>query len=140
MHKIFISRYIDKALAIGLLLIVLMVGYVLIKYVYLQQSNNLSLVIELRKNKNAKVSSILANEKKLRDEIDQQKIAIKKNKIFLNSNKPVFVSALRSCRPLRFRRKVGLRGTQKTPSQFSHLIGRKIIYYYMRCDVGIFNY
>jgi hypothetical protein len=89
MHKIFISRYIDKALAIGLLLIVLMVGYVFIKYVYLQQLNNLSLEIELKESKNAKVSSILANEKKLRNKISQQKIAINKNKIFLNSNKPV---------------------------------------------------
>ena len=89
MQKLFINRHIDGVLAIGLLLIVLLGGYVFIKQVYLQQLSKLNYEIELKKKKNAKVNSILANEKELRDEIDQQKIAINKNIIFLNSNKPV---------------------------------------------------
>jgi len=87
MHSPFINSQIDRVLALGILLISLTGGYIFTKYVYLDQLLNFSYEMELMKKKNAKIDSILAEEKDLRDKITQQKYKNDKNKIFLNSNK-----------------------------------------------------
>lgn len=86
MHRIFINRQIDGILAVCILLLGLIAGYLSVKHVYLEQLISLNNEIELKKKKNAKINSILANEKGLRIKIQQQKNSNNKNKIFLTSN------------------------------------------------------
>jgi len=88
MHSPFINSQIDRVLAVSILLVGLIAGYVFIKYVYLEQLINLNHEMELMKKKNAKINSILASEKSLRDKIQQQKNTNNNNKVFLNSEKP----------------------------------------------------
>jgi hypothetical protein len=87
MHSPFINREIDRILAVTLLLATLAAGYVFARYVYLERLIEVGHEIELKKKKNAKINSILANEKDIRVKINQQKGNILRNKIFLSGGK-----------------------------------------------------
>ena len=86
MYSVFIGKQVDKFLALGLLLTCLTTVYLFAKYVYLDQLEILGSEIELKKKKNAKIDSILVDEKTLRTRIRQQQNLIRKNNIFLNSS------------------------------------------------------
>lgn len=88
MHEFYFNQQLDKALAIGILLICLLSGFMFFKYVYINQIAVLIDEIEFTKKKTAKVNSIISNEKKLRQKIKIQKSNIQKNNIFLTNNDP----------------------------------------------------
>ncbi len=88
MHDVFLNKQVDRVLAVGILLAVLAAGYVFVKYVYLEQLAGFDRELELRKKKNAKIDSILADEKELRIKINRQKNVIQRNRIFLTSKNP----------------------------------------------------
>ncbi len=88
MHSPFINSQVDKALALGFLLVILIAGFGFIQYVYVEKLRDFDLTLELKKKKSAKIDSILANESELREKIKQQNDINNRNKIFLNSKKP----------------------------------------------------
>lgn len=87
MHNFFINKQADKILAIAILLALLSAGYFFASHIYLEQLSRLKSEIEFKKKSNAKIDSILAHEKDLKDKIERQRYANKKNVIFLTSSK-----------------------------------------------------
>lgn len=87
MHSIFISKQVDRILAVGLLLLVISGAYLLVQHVYLAQIKSLNSEIEFMKKKNAKIDSILSEEEDLDRKIKSRKKLSGKNKIFLVSSK-----------------------------------------------------
>ena len=88
MHSIFINKQVDRVLALGLLLLVIASAYAFIQHVYLAQIKSLNSEIEIKKKRNAKIDSILKNEKAVKSEIAKQTRINRKNKIFLSGKKP----------------------------------------------------
>lgn len=87
MHSIFITKEIDRILAVVILLGLIAGGFVFFRYAYFEQVVDLHHDIEMKKRKNAKIDSILAREKELRIKINQKKSNIRSNRIFLSSGK-----------------------------------------------------
>ncbi len=85
MHNPVISNAIDRILAIVILLTLLAGGYLLVRYVYLEQLTSLSHELEVLKKKHAKIDSILVSEKELKKQIRELKVRTQKNKLFLNN-------------------------------------------------------
>lgn len=88
MQKVLINNQVDKLLAVGLLLVVLAATYGFARFVYLEEIVSLNKEIDLRKRKNAKIESILGNEREIRASINREKSTIRKNRIFLKGRKP----------------------------------------------------
>jgi hypothetical protein len=87
MHSIFITKEIDRILAVVILLGLIAGGFVFFRYAYFEQVVDLHHEIEMKKRKNAKIDSILAREMELRIKINQKKSNIRSNRIFLSSGK-----------------------------------------------------
>lgn len=88
MQKILFSNQADKLLAILLLLAVLAAGYGFVRFIYLEELTGLFNELDLKKRKNAKIDSILANEKEIRARIKKQKSILARNRIFLGGRNP----------------------------------------------------
>ncbi len=88
MNNTYFNSQLDKALAIGILLFVLVAGLVFAKYIYLNQITTFVDEIEFGKKKSAKVNTILADEKNLQRQIHQKKSQFKKDRIFLTNTNP----------------------------------------------------
>ena len=88
MNEIYFSSYVDKALAILLLLLVIFSGFFLFNYVYLNQITTYINEIELGQKKYAKINSIISNQKEFDRTLKQEKSKLHKNLIFLKNSNP----------------------------------------------------
>ena len=88
MPNLYINSSLDKVLAIGILVLFLSACFVFFNYLYLNQIQNSVKQIEFSKKKNAKIGTILTQQKQLQKEINQRRISIKSNRIFLINHNP----------------------------------------------------
>ncbi len=83
----------NKIAAVLLLLLVCLISYSFFTNLYLDPLIELNDEITINKKKAAKVDSILANEKELKEKISNQKKLLDKYKIFLKNSKPATASS-----------------------------------------------
>ena len=84
MHKTMINTQADKALALGILGIIVIIVIAGVRYLYIDQLAEISKDLELVKVKNARVEQILGNEASLSKQFDTQRRLINREKLFLN--------------------------------------------------------
>lgn len=93
MHNLFGSQNLDKIVAVSILVMLLLLGYLLFSTLYLDGLNALASETEILQKKTEKVDGILAREKFYQDEILKIKAKYKQSKNFLNSSQPSTASS-----------------------------------------------
>lgn len=88
MHNLFGSQNLDKAIAISILVVLLLLSYLLFSNVYLAGLSELDSEMEMQRKKTQKVDGILAKEKFYKNEISEIEKKYKQSKNFLNSDQP----------------------------------------------------
>ncbi len=76
----------DKILAFGILLVVLLTVFLLLNNVYVEMLVDMNNEVKLLNRKSAKIKSILAIENDLKEKVIQKKNIMKKGKLFLSNN------------------------------------------------------
>lgn len=80
-------KVIEKSVALLILFALLFLTFLLFNNVYLEGLMSIDKEIDLKLKKRDKIESILVKEKSLKEEINNYKKQIQKNKIFLSNNK-----------------------------------------------------
>ncbi len=93
MHSLFGNQNLDKAVALSILLMLLLLTYVLFSSFYLDGLREIESETEILRKKTQRVDSILAKEKLYQDEIQKVKKQYKQSKNFLNSSQPSTASS-----------------------------------------------
>jgi hypothetical protein len=88
MHSPAISSGVDRLLAVLILLVLLAGAYTVVGNFYLEELTALDQELALSKKKHAKIDAILVNEKQLRNQIEQFKGQVQKNRLFLSQDNP----------------------------------------------------
>jgi Tfp pilus assembly protein PilO len=88
MHNLFGNQNLDKAVAVSILVLILLISYMLFSNIYLDGLREIDSEKEILRKKTERVDSILASEKSYQAEIQKVKKKYKQSKNFLNSSQP----------------------------------------------------
>lgn len=93
MHNLFGNHITDKAIALLILFVLLMMGYLVLTNFYVEGLSQIENEISINRKKSGKVDAILSKEKFYQDKINQIRKEYSKNRIFLQSRQPTSASS-----------------------------------------------
>ena len=93
MHNLFGNHITDKAIALLILFVLLMMGYLVLTNFYVKDLSQIENEISINRKKSGKVDAILSKEKFYQDKINQIRKEYSKNRIFLESRQPTSASS-----------------------------------------------